>query len=126
MCNGVKARQKRRFVQRYDGVCFYCGKNLELHPSEFQTRDHVIPKTLGMPLCGNQVLACVHCNRGKSEMIPCRDVILRFIRRWVLHPYKTNAIGEMYDEFFRDQALISVIESWCGEPNIPGVIRADA
>lgn len=113
-------RQKSKFVELNGGVCFYC--SAEIKPENL-TRDHILPKSWGLPLYGNQVCACANCNWKKGDKPPCRDLIAKFIHMWALHPYKTNAIGELYHDFHLAEALISKIAFWVGEPNIPGMVR---
>lgn len=119
-----KLRSKIRKSALYNDECFYCKRNFKHLSLEKVTRDHLFPESWGQTLTGNMVIACAGCNRGKGDTPPCRDIVVRFIRHWALHPYKTSFIGELYDEFHRAQALISFLEIIFGEPNIPGVIRS--
>lgn len=116
-----KYRHKLKFMQKYGNACFYCGCNLTPNQA---TKDHLFPKSQGHELVGNMVLACPECNHKKGDMIPCRDIVVRFVKWWSLFPYKTSAVGELYHEFHQQQFLISLLEWLCGEPNIPGEVRA--
>lgn len=116
-----KQRAKRRLLERSGGTCFYCLGGLTI---ETMTRDHLFPKSKGTVLSGNMVIACAGCNRRKGAQIPCRDIFVRYVLSWALHPFKTSAIGELYHEFHQEQALISKLSFFFGEPNIPGMIRA--
>jgi hypothetical protein len=63
----------RALTPTIKGKCFYCGKQTSKegkpHHAHFQTKDHVIPRTVakkGIPH-GNRVICCWKCNHTKSD-----------------------------------------------------------
>jgi 5-methylcytosine-specific restriction endonuclease McrA len=59
---------KRATMRDCDRRCVYCGTTLDFSTA---TLDHVYPLAHGGAHChGNVVLACLHCNRLKSDSLP--------------------------------------------------------
>lgn len=116
-----KRKQKRRLIKEHGKFCFYCQTPLS---DETVTRDHVLPKSLGFTLQANCVPACSDCNVGKGDMIPCRDIIMRFLDSLRTRKHHYQNLPRFYLGFMRDQQLIDAIRYFFGEPNIPGVVRS--
>ncbi len=58
--------------EEQDGLCYYCNKPMRLtygYPDSM-TRDHRIPKSKGLRLLNNIVLACYRCNQQKADTVP--------------------------------------------------------
>jgi len=58
-----------------DGLCAYCGAQMELHPAgaidRLATVDHILPRRLGGSNDRlNKVLCCRNCNRTKGDGMP--------------------------------------------------------
>ena len=59
---------RRNIAIRDNSSCQYCGLLLE---TKDYTMDHVLPRSRGgMSTWKNLVLACVHCNKRKSDCLP--------------------------------------------------------
>ena len=112
----TRARNALKSV--FEPVCFYCGRDI----TGKVTIDHFIPNVLMQRTAGNCVFACVKCNVGKDQKIPCRELILRFFELMMNISDEDYAsrptygrINEIYREFIDDQIIIGTLQLWTFE-----------
>ncbi len=64
----VTTAQRRRILQHYGNVCYYCHESF---PEAELEIDHVLPRSRGGQATeDNLVVACKSCNRNKSDRTP--------------------------------------------------------